>query len=97
MSKKKGRIITVEGCPCEVIERVTFGVLFGGDAGRLTDTLAAHNYLVVAPDGTLLVACDLDDRGAESPSGEPMVVNMVSERTEAWRAHVRRLAAELNA
>ena len=49
---KKGEIVLVEGCPCEALEWAEYGVVC---ADADTELSAAHR-LVVAPDGTLLLA-----------------------------------------
>lgn len=44
--------VVVEGCPCEFIEFVDWGVLHGGECAKRT----AHTLLVVAPDGSLAMS-----------------------------------------
>ena len=51
---KKGKIVLVEGCPCEVIERVEYGVLVGNE--NCSRHLPLHR-LMVAPNGVLFIAC----------------------------------------
>lgn len=78
MAVKRGRIITVEGCPCEVVEEnVELGIVWSsGDADAWP---GEPRPLVVAPDGSFVLL-------------NPFDTSMVSTVQPDRDATIRRLA-----
>ena len=82
MSKKKGRIIRVNGCPCEVVEEnVELGIVW--QSGDVNAWPGEPRPLVVAPDGSFVLL-------------NPFDLSMVSSAQPDRDATIRRLAREMN-
>ena len=84
MSKKKVRIVMVEGCPCEVVED---GIELGVVVQCAATDIQSHRKLCVAPDGSFVLP---------NPFGNYMVDPSQPDQ-DATEAHLRRLAREMNA